>query len=113
VSDSDLSAALDGLRRAQRLAKQDQTGDPLAFEPYHPAASAGEIVGIARNAEPGAIVHEAERSDEARSMLTEIYNWFTEGLDSADLREVKALLDELTSRSSGGLMRCSAAAVTR
>jgi hypothetical protein len=35
------------------------------------------------------------RRDEARSMLVEIYNWFTEGFDTADLKEAKALLDEL------------------
>ena len=28
-------------------------------------------------------------------MLAEIYNWFTEGFDIADLRDAKALLDEL------------------
>jgi DNA-binding winged helix-turn-helix (wHTH) protein/tetratricopeptide (TPR) repeat protein len=33
--------------------------------------------------------------DEARSMLAEIYNWFTEGFDTADLKDAKALLDEL------------------
>jgi hypothetical protein len=27
--------------------------------------------------------------------LGEIYNWFTEGFDTADLKEAKALLDEL------------------
>ena len=32
---------------------------------------------------------------EARAMLAEIYNWFTEGFDTADLREAKALLEEL------------------
>jgi predicted ATPase len=32
---------------------------------------------------------------EARHMLAEIYNWFTEGFDTADLQEAKALLDEL------------------
>jgi hypothetical protein len=26
-------------------------------------------------------------------MLTEIYNWFTEGFDTADLKDAKALLD--------------------
>jgi predicted ATPase len=35
------------------------------------------------------------RRDEARTMLGEIYGWFTEGLDTADLIEAKALLDEL------------------
>jgi hypothetical protein len=28
-------------------------------------------------------------------MLADIYGWFTEGLDTADLRDAKALLDEL------------------
>jgi adenylate cyclase len=37
------------------------------------------------------------KRDEARAMLTEIYNWFTEGFDTADLKEAKALLDELKS----------------
>ena len=33
--------------------------------------------------------------DEARTMLAEIYNWFTEGFDAADLKEAKALLNDL------------------
>jgi TolB-like protein/predicted ATPase/Tfp pilus assembly protein PilF len=36
---------------------------------------------------------------EARRMLAEIYGWFTEGFDTADLQEAKALLDELQTRS--------------
>jgi len=32
---------------------------------------------------------------EAHAMLAEIYNWFTEGFDTADLKDAKALLDEL------------------
>jgi predicted ATPase len=35
------------------------------------------------------------RRDEARAMLINIYNWFTEGFDTADLKDAKALLDEL------------------
>jgi class 3 adenylate cyclase/tetratricopeptide (TPR) repeat protein len=35
------------------------------------------------------------RRDEARSMLADIYGWFTEGFDTADLQDAKALLDEL------------------
>jgi adenylate cyclase len=30
-------------------------------------------------------------------MLTDIYNWFTEGFDTADLKDAKALLEELSS----------------
>jgi predicted ATPase len=33
--------------------------------------------------------------DEARGMLAEIYNWFTEGFNTADLKDAKALLEEL------------------
>ena len=36
------------------------------------------------------------RKDEARQMLAEIYGWFTEGFDTQDLQEAKALLEELT-----------------
>ena len=35
------------------------------------------------------------RRDEARAMLAEIYGWFTEGFDTRDLKEAKALLGEL------------------
>jgi predicted ATPase len=33
--------------------------------------------------------------DEARTMLADIYGWFTEGFDTADLKDAKALLEEL------------------
>ena len=36
------------------------------------------------------------RRDDARTMLAEIYSWFTEGFETADLKEAKALLDELS-----------------
>jgi predicted ATPase len=36
------------------------------------------------------------RRDEARAMLSEIYGWFTEGFDTADLKDAKALLNELS-----------------
>jgi predicted ATPase len=35
------------------------------------------------------------RREEARQILAEIYGWFTEGFDTADLKGAKALLDEL------------------
>jgi predicted ATPase len=33
--------------------------------------------------------------DEARELLGEVYGWFTEGFDTGDLKEAKALLEEL------------------
>ena len=35
------------------------------------------------------------KKDEARQMLAKVYNWFTEGFDTKDLQEAKALLEEL------------------
>jgi predicted ATPase len=35
------------------------------------------------------------RRNEARTMLAEIYGWFTEGFDTRDLQEAKQLLNEL------------------
>ena len=35
------------------------------------------------------------RRDKARVMSAEIYNWFTEGFDTADLKDAKALVDQI------------------
>jgi len=43
------------------------------------------------------LLRDTNRRDEARAMLAEIYNWFTEGFDTADLKDAGALLDELQS----------------
>ncbi|MCH7513238.1 MAG: hypothetical protein IH947_04740, partial [Bacteroidetes bacterium] len=36
------------------------------------------------------------KPEEARKLLAEIYGWFTEGFDTADLQEAKALLEALS-----------------
>jgi adenylate cyclase len=41
------------------------------------------------------LLRDTNRRDEARKMLAEIYNWFTEGFDLPDLKEAEALLEEL------------------
>jgi len=43
------------------------------------------------------LLRDTNRRDEARAMLADIYNWFTEGFDTADVKDAKALLDELKS----------------
>jgi predicted ATPase len=35
------------------------------------------------------------KRDEARNLLAPVYGWFTEGFDTLDLKEAKALLEEL------------------
>jgi predicted ATPase len=39
---------------------------------------------------------EQGKKKEARQILAEIYGWFTEGFDTADLKEAKVLLEELS-----------------
>jgi tetratricopeptide (TPR) repeat protein len=41
------------------------------------------------------LLRDTNRRDEARTMLAGIYDWFTEGFDTADLKEAKKLLEEL------------------
>ena len=36
------------------------------------------------------------KRDEARELLAPVYGWFAEGFDTLDLKEAKALLEELT-----------------
>jgi predicted ATPase len=87
--------------RGELLLKQDdsKTSDALAsFE---------RAIEIARNqnarswelratASLARLLVSKGRRDEARSKLADIYNWFTEGFDTADLKEAKALLEELS-----------------
>jgi predicted ATPase len=41
------------------------------------------------------LLRDTNRRDEGCAMLSEIYGWFTEGFDTADLKDAKALLEEL------------------
>ena len=43
----------------------------------------------------GSQTNDAISRVEARDLLAPVYGWFTEGFDTADLKEAKALLDEL------------------
>ncbi len=36
------------------------------------------------------------KKTEARDLLAPVYNWFTEGFDTADLKDAKALLDKVS-----------------
>ena len=39
---------------------------------------------------------EQGKRDEARDLLAPVYGWFTEGFDTLDLKESRALLDEVS-----------------
>ena len=42
-----------------------------------------------------AVWRDQGKRDDARDLLAPVYGWFTEGFDTRDLKEAKALLDEL------------------
>jgi len=52
---------------------------------------------LAYTSRPARLLVRQGHRQEARVILADIYNWFTEGFDTADLKEAKALLDELSS----------------
>jgi hypothetical protein len=52
-------------------------------------------VGLARYHEARVLGDKQRNRDEVRTMLVEIYGWFTDGFDTTDLKEAKALLDKL------------------
>jgi predicted ATPase len=65
--------------RAMEIARQRRT--------HFPELQAG--VSLAR------LWQQQGKRHEAHTMLAAVYNWFTEGFDTKDLQEAKALLDVL------------------
>jgi hypothetical protein len=57
---------------------------PASYTPKHLRAT----LGLSR------LLQQEGRSEEAHQFLSEIYGWFTEGFDTPDLKEAKALLEE-------------------
>ena len=43
----------------------------------------------------GRLLRDRGRHDEALRILTPVYDWFSEGFDTQDLKDAKALLEEL------------------
>jgi predicted ATPase len=87
--------------KGELLLKQDQSNAPEAQRCFERAIAIARKQS-AKSWELRATMSLARllamhgRRDEARAMLAEIYDWFTEGFDTADLKEAKALLAELS-----------------
>ena len=78
--DSDAAAAQNCFRKAIEIAQRQEA---KSWELRATTSLAG-------------LLSKMHRGGEARAMLAEIYDWFTEGFDTADLKEAKALLDGLS-----------------
>jgi class 3 adenylate cyclase/tetratricopeptide (TPR) repeat protein len=59
-------------------------------------AQSAKIPELQATASLARLLDKQGRRDEARAMLADIYGWFTEGFDTADLKDAKALLEELS-----------------
>ena len=66
-------------RRALEIAREHEA----RFEELQSATSLGRLLC------------DQGRRDEARDLLKPVYDWFSEGFDTQDLKDAKALLDEL------------------
>ena len=77
--DDDVEAAEAGFRRALEIARQQQAR----------SLELRAAMSLAR------LWHSQGKTAEARDMLAPIHGWFTEGFDTADLKQAQALLDEL------------------
>jgi predicted ATPase len=65
-------------------------GDPPQKDQVlHVSAKAADAASLAR------LWRSQSKVSEARELLAPVYGWFTEGFDTRDLKEAKALLEEL------------------
>ena len=53
----------------------------------------------------GRLIQNQGRKKQARRMFEETYGWFTEGFDTADLIEARALLDDFSGSSRNSVQR--------
>jgi hypothetical protein len=59
--------------------------------------AAGEVWELRAAMSMGRFWRDQGKRNEARDLLAPVYGWFNEGFDTLDLKEAKALLDELAS----------------
>ena len=78
-----------------KTGEECRSGSVAAAGDRYGPQPAGEIPRAARRDEPRPALGRAGRAAEAHDLLAPIYGWFTEGFDTADLKDAKALLDEL------------------
>jgi predicted ATPase len=89
-------------RLAGEIALQSPEPDKARAETYFQRSLAGAHEQQAKSCELRAAMSMARlwrdqgKRNEARDLLAPVYGWFTEGFDTLDLKEAKALLDDLT-----------------
>ena len=84
--------------KGELLLRQGHT--EVAEELYHKALSIAQeqeakLWELRAAASLARVWRDQGRRAEARDLLAPVYGWFTEGFDTPDLKEAKALLEEL------------------
>ncbi len=64
-------------------------------------ARRGSQKGFGASHGPGSRAKTRKLASSEVNLLAPVYGWFTEGLDTRDLKEAEALLEELASRPLG------------
>jgi adenylate cyclase len=86
--------------QAEALLRKGPSGNEFAEQKLRVAVSTSRQLGfksweLRAATSLARLLRDTGRRDEGRATLAEIYNWFTEGFDTADLKDAKALLNEL------------------
>ena len=71
------------------MRSQNYAALTVARKPHAKLSEVRVSTGLAR------LWRDQGKRDEARDLLAPVYGWFTEGFDTRDLKEAKALLEEL------------------
>jgi predicted ATPase/class 3 adenylate cyclase len=88
-------------RKAELLLAQDSSNAGLAERSFRTAIELAhkqraKLWELRATTSLARMVAKQGKRNEAHAMLAEIYGWFTEGFDTADLKDAKALLEELS-----------------
>lgn len=88
-------------QKAELLAVQDAAAAELLLEESLDVARQHQAKSLELRAAAslGRLRQRKGRADEARAVLAPVVGWFTEGFDTPDLKQAKALLDELAPAS--------------
>jgi class 3 adenylate cyclase/tetratricopeptide (TPR) repeat protein len=81
---------LEGKSNSKEAENSFRTAIEIARRQSAKSLELGATTSLAR------LLAKQDRRDEARAMLADIYGWFTEGFDTADLKDAKALLEDLS-----------------
>jgi len=86
--------------KGELLLTQDSSNAAHAQQSFHTAleiarAQSAKSWELRATTSLARLLSTQHKRDEGCALLSEIYNWFTEGLETADLKDAKALLQEL------------------